>query len=215
MRNVIAFVGNYGSGKTELSLNTAHAWRSQGKKVLVVDLDIVNPYFRSSERKNELEQREIEIITPVYANTNVDAPMVSPMVGGSFQRSEYDLILDVGGDPVGAKALGTYRHVFQEQKGQLYFVINAYRPLTNTAGNIMTMLEQVQSSCGMKADGLINNSNLSFETTPAQVLHGLELVKQVSKATGIPILYSSGMESTLEGVPGQTFAIQRQMELKL
>lgn len=215
MRQVLAFVGNYGSGKTELSLNTAYRLRTQGKKVILVDLDIVNPYFRSSEHRGQLEHAGIELVAPVYAGTNVDAPMISPLVGGSFARTECDLILDVGGDPVGAKALGGYRHKFREQKGKLYFVINIYRPLTGTVENILTMLENVQSSCGIRADGLINNSNLSYETTPEQVLQGLELVREVRDETGIPIVYSSASEGNLLGVPGETFEIQRQLGLRL
>lgn len=215
MRKVIAFVGNYGSGKTELSLNTAYKWADEGEKTILVDLDIVNPYFRSSEKREKLEKSGIEVIQPNFANTNIDVPSISPLVGASFKRADHNLILDVGGDPVGAKALGQFRHVFREQQGMLYFVINVFRPLTGTVENILTMLENVQSSCGMKADALINNSNIAELTTKENVKAGLEIIEQVSKITGQKIAFSSGTEQVLEGIDTDKFFITRQMELEI
>ena len=48
--------GHYGTGKTEFSVNLALALAAEGARTALADLDIVNPYFRSRERR-ELRRR--------------------------------------------------------------------------------------------------------------------------------------------------------------
>ena len=45
MKNRIhIFTGHFGSGKTEVALNFALQEKKKGEDVVIVDLDIVNPY---------------------------------------------------------------------------------------------------------------------------------------------------------------------------
>ena len=51
---IVIIVGNYGSGKTEVSINLAVNQRRAGSEVKVADLDLVNPYFRTREARKPL-----------------------------------------------------------------------------------------------------------------------------------------------------------------
>jgi len=124
MKKLIIYAGNYGSGKTELSLNTAIHMAQRGDTALV-DMDIVNPYFRSSEHVSMLGEHGIKLIKPPFANTTVDVPSLSAEIYSAFTY-EY-AVFDAGGDPVGAKALGGMREYFEEvrEKVGFYYVVNA------------------------------------------------------------------------------------------
>lgn len=101
-----AVVGHYGSGKTEFSLNMALAARAAGRRALVADMDIVNPFFRSAEQGERLKRAGVELIAPPYALTGVDLPVLSPEIYAIFEQPERFCVLDVGGDDAGAAALG-------------------------------------------------------------------------------------------------------------
>ena len=109
----IVVVGHYGSGKTEFSLNLAFRLREQGEKVTIVDLDVVNPYFRTADAVKELKAQGIRVIVPEYANTNVDVPALPPDIFAAFE-TEGTVIFDVGGDDDGAIVLGRFFSRFQE-----------------------------------------------------------------------------------------------------
>ncbi|MEG0356967.1 MAG: hypothetical protein RR580_04455, partial [Christensenellaceae bacterium] len=132
MKRFNIFAGNYGSGKTEISLNTALELRKD-RRVTLVDMDTVNPYFRSAESAEMLKQHDIALIAPTFANTNVDVPAISAAVFGAFESE--NAIFDAGGDPVGAVALGGLFGYFMAVREQVmfYYVINARRPMQQNA----------------------------------------------------------------------------------
>lgn len=197
MLEACIFAGNYGSGKTELSLNTALEYAKKGKTVLC-DLDIVNPYFRSAEHAKMLEDAGIRLIAPPFANTTVDVPALSAEVLAAF---EYDYaVFDAGGDPVGAAALGTYNDAFKNIRDflQFYYVINARRPLQQTALQAAEMLMQIEDKSRLKIDGLVNNTNLGRDTSAADLEFGEGVCEEISEITGIPLAYASGTEETIK-----------------
>lgn len=200
------FTGNYGSGKTELSLNLAIEMRDQQKETVLCDMDIVNPYFRSSEHREMLEGRGIRLITPPFANTAVDIPALAAEVQAAF---EYQFaVFDAGGDPVGAAALGTWHKRFEERPDETMFlyVVNARRPLQLKALEVVEMLQQIEDAAHMKVDGLVNNTNLARETTWEDLEYGSELCQEVSQATGIPVQFTSGTEEVLKAYAEHGFA---------
>ena len=197
MKKFNIFAGNYGSGKTELSLNTSIALAKKAKTALV-DIDVVNPYFRSAESAELLEKNGVYLIAPPYANTNVDVPVLSAEVNAAF---EYEAaVFDAGGDPVGAAALGGLLQKFQavREDTMLYYVVNARRPLQRSADEIIEMMEQISARIRLRVDGLINNTNLGRETTAADLAHGQEICLEVSRKTGVPISYLAGKPEILE-----------------
>lgn len=198
MTEACIFAGNYGSGKTELSLNTALAYAKRGRTALC-DLDIVNPYFRSAEHKKMLEEAGVRTIVPPFANTSVDVPALSAEVLAAF---EYDYaVFDAGGDPVGASVLGAYKDSFERIRPELQFlyVINARRPLQKSPEDAAEMLRQIETNARLRIDGLVNNTNLARETTPADLAYGAERCERISRLTQIPVVFTSGTQETING----------------
>ena len=111
-RKINIITGHYGSGKTNVSVNMALDLAEKGEKVTVVDLDIVNPYFRTADFKELFGEHNISLTVPTYANSNLDIPALGFDMNGIADREGY-IIIDVGGDDEGAKALGRYRKVFE------------------------------------------------------------------------------------------------------
>lgn len=191
MKKYTVLAGNYGSGKTEISLNMAINSAKEGKKVLMIDMDIVNPYFRSSEHEQMLESLGIRVIKPCFANTAVDVPSLPPDIAAAFDGDYDAVIFDAGGDPVGASAIGVFKKQFELHKDEtaFYFVINSLRPLQNDVESIREMLYLISNKARLPVNGLINNTNLANETQMEHVLGSLEMVEQVASLEGIPVQY--------------------------
>ncbi len=196
MKRFNIFAGNYGSGKTEISLNTALKL-AETQQVTLVDMDVVNPYFRSAENEALLARHGVKLIAPPYANTNVDVPVLSAEVMAAFESET--AVFDAGGDPVGAAALGGLLQKFQPVREDtvFYYVVNARRPLQQTAGEIMDMMEQISARVRLRIDGLVNNTNLGRESSITDLLDGQKVCEEVSRKTGVPILYVSGKPEIL------------------
>ena len=188
MARITVLVGNYGSGKTELSLNLASALRSKGHATALVDLDIVNPYFRSAERRDWLEAQGIRVIAPVFALTTVDVPALPAEVQSVFDQTHERVVIDVGGDDTGAAALGRYAHRLIADDSKLLFVINACRPLSSDEDSVLDLLARVEHRCRIRPHGLINNTNLGDESDLETLLSGQRMIERVSERCGIPIV---------------------------
>jgi len=194
------FVGHFGSGKTEVAVNFALNSASESKNVAIVDLDIVNPYFRTADAKRELESKDIWVITPMYANTNVDVPALPPEMNTLFEKKEYDVILDIGGDDLGAKVLARFKDELVNQGYCMYFVVNTKRPMTDTVEKIEHMIYEIESSSGLKVSKLVNNTNLLEHTDADVVVEGHRMIEKVSDKLKIPIGFVSGFADLIDGV---------------
>ena len=215
MKRITVLFGNYGSGKTELSLNFALALAEKSRSVALVDLDIVNPYFRSSEHTELLESRSIRVIAPVFANTAVDVPSLPPDVYAAFGY-EY-AVFDCGGDPVGAAALGGLKLRFDAVRGDVeaLFVVNTRRPFQDSVEKLEESLKRIESRARLSADGLVLNANLGPETTGDELAEGYEIANELAARTGVPVRYVSGtrealaaFESRCPGCAGERFEIK-------
>jgi len=197
MKRITVLVGNYGSGKTELSLNIAMALQKKHGDVTLVDLDIVNPYFRSSEHTSLLEEKGVKVVAPVYANTAVDLPTLPPDVFSAFGTGH--AVFDCGGDPVGATALGGLKARFDAVRSdvQVLYVVNTMRPFQDSAQGIADSLAKIQDRARLKADGFVFNANLGPETTGEELASGFDTMLAAAKMTGIPIAYVSGTSEAL------------------
>lgn len=204
-------VGHYGSGKTEFAVNYAVKLSELGKKVVLADLDVVNPYFRSREKTDDLEKLGIKVIGSSIKGSAVDVPSVSAEVYGPLQDESVEAILDVGGDPAGARALGRYHSFFEKGKYDMLFVINANRPETQTLENVEKYIRDIERASRAKITGLINNTHLLKSTTLEDVISGQKLVEEVSDALNIPVKYVAALEHVAKDLPqdikGQIFPI--------
>lgn len=194
----LVITGNYGSGKTEISLNLAFE-AARSRKTTLVDLDIVNPYFRTGEKANELREAGIRVLMPTYAMTTVDIPALPAEIQSVFEVPSDRVIFDVGGDDTGAAALGRYYPSFVKHRVEtvMMLVINCMRPLTRTQEDILDLAERIRSRGRLPIGCLINNTNLADETTPEMLEEGERTVLACAEKLGIPGVISTGLESVL------------------
>ena len=195
----LVLTGNYGSGKTEIALNLA--LESAGfMKTTLVDLDIVNPYFRSGEKAEELRKANVRTLMPTYAMTTVDIPALPAEIQSVFEVPSDRVIFDVGGDDTGAAALGRYYPSFAARRDQtkMILVVNCMRPLTRKKEEILDLALRIQNRGRLKIDMLINNTNLADETTPEMLEQGEKTVLACAETLGgIPVI-TTGKQEVLD-----------------
>ncbi len=183
--------GHYGSGKTEFAVNLAFAFRREGHEVTLADLDIVNPYFCSRERKDELRSAGIRVI--VSRGADSDLPAINPEVYALFEPNTCGII-DAGGDAVGAQALGRFSQKIKAIPHELLCVVNFNRPETSTPQRALAYLRQIEYSARLFATGLVSNTHLDHQTTTHDILRGAELIGELSELAGIPVKYHAHEE---------------------
>jgi septum formation inhibitor-activating ATPase MinD len=187
-KRITILCGHYGSGKTNVAVNMAYDLKAQHDKVMIADLDIVNPYFRTKDSKDDLENRGITLISSEYAGTNVDIPAMPQQMYAIIDDKQSKAVIDVGGDDRGALALGRIMpSIIEENDYEMLFVINCYRPLTRDAESTLEVMREIEEACKCKFTAIVNNSNLGNETTPEDVLASVPYANEVSRLTGLPI----------------------------
>lgn len=178
--------GHYGCGKTNLSINLAIDAVKKGCKTTLVDMDIVNPYFRSSDYAEMLMDKGVRVIAPKYARTTLDLPMLVPEVQSVFEDDGV-VIIDAGGDDAGATALGRYAESIQAVNHDMLYVINRYRVLSTKAEQAVQLLREIETASHLKTTAIINNSHLMGDTTPETIADSLAFAEETSRVTGLPV----------------------------
>ncbi|MFR3497714.1 MAG: ATP-binding protein [Paraclostridium bifermentans] len=215
-KRIRIIIGHYGSGKSEFSMNYVTKLRDlTDAKVAISDLDIVNVYFRTREKRDFLQSKNIMPIDSSIQATSLDLPAVSAQVTAPLTDKSYDYVIDVGGDDVGARVLGRFSHLVEKDDYDMFCVVNANREQTQTTSNVINHIRAIENSSKLKVTGLINNTHLVRETTIEDILKGQELVKEVSNITNIPIKYVTCLESLIPQLPtnldGDVFPINLYM----
>lgn len=188
---VTIFAGHYGSGKTNIAVNYALWLRQSHNKVMIADLDIVNPYFRTKDSAKILQKSGIKLISSDYANSNVDVPSVPGEINAIFDDLESYSVIDVGGDDRGASALGRYYEKLHTHDVAAFLVINMYRPLSRDVDATIEIMREIESAGRIKFTGIINNSNLSMDTTASDIIDSMPYAEVISKKTQLPIVMTS------------------------
>lgn len=207
-----AVVGHYGSGKTEIAMAMALLARAQGQDTTLCDMDIVNPFFRSAEQHDKMKNAGIRTINPPYALTGLDLPVLSAEVQSIFGTPGESVVLDIGGDDAGAAALGRYKPHFDKEGCDVFYVVNLFRPFSETKEKIIAMMDRIARRSRLAPSGLINNTNLGAETQAEHILAGQRVLDAVSSETGVPIVAISGLQSVLDTLPSMDaplFPIER------
>lgn len=215
-KRINIFVGHYGSGKSEIAVNAAFCIKEARENVVLADMDIVNPFFRSLDAKNWLESRGIRVLAPLFANTNVDVPALVPEISVALRSPEKNVILDVGGDEDGARVLGRYVNDLAKDAYDMHFVVNQARPLTGGLEETLQYLGEIQEASRLKVTRLISNTHYLDQTTADDVKYGLELTRQVSEKTGIPVEFvcvMEGMEHLAEELDVPLFVLKKNIRL--
>lgn len=195
----LILTGNYGSGKTEIALNLA-IFCAEKLNTTLVDLDIVNPYFRSAEKADEMKAAGVRTLMPTYAMTTVDIPALPAEIQSVFEVPSDRVIFDVGGDDTGAAALGRFYPSFMRFRDEtkMIFVINCMRPLTQNADEIIDLANRIQNRGRLKIDMLINNTNLADRTEPEMIENGEKITLECAQRMGITDAMTAGKEEILQ-----------------
>lgn len=193
-RRITIFTGHFGSGKTELAIHFALEALKKNPKVAIADLDVINPYFRTRDVADFLSKNGIDLIAPPKKWASSDLPIVSGDIYRYIHDEEYVLIVDPGGDKDGATALSQYYHEWKDLDVDLLFVLNANRPNVSTADGVVNTMKRIEEAVRMKVTGMINNTNVSSESTVEDFRRGINLCKEVTSITGIPLVASTVME---------------------
>lgn len=196
MDRLIAIVGNYGSGKTEVAVNLSLHLARLGTRVSIADLDLVNPYFRCREAADLMAAHGIRVVAPPGAQVFADLPILLPEIRGLLHPPAGSVsLLDVGGDDVGARALASLRTSVRDGEYELWQVINAKRPFTNSVAGCLAIKDAIERASRWSVTGLLLNTHLMEHTTPETILDGWRLARDVSEAAGVPVRLVAVMDT--------------------
>jgi hypothetical protein len=203
------FTGRFGSGKTEAAINyslsltrRSEGWTggtvgskksglsaAQPLSVILVDLDIVTPYFRSRETAEAMAQQGVQVIAPAVVGQHLHIPAITPQILGAIQQSDRPTVLDVGGDRQGARALGQFSGAIRQRGYTLYFVVNPYRPFTDSVEGLASSIAEIEASARLQVTSLVSNPNLIRETTRSQIVDGHAKIESFARELDLPIAF--------------------------
>ena len=211
---VLVITGHYGVGKTNLALNLALDAAARGLEVTVVDLDVVNPFFRSSDYRALLDEAGVRTIAPVFAGTNLDGPSLSGTILPAIEQARAGegrlLIVDAGGDDVGATALGQLHRQIETAGYEMLYVVNRYRVLSTKPEETLPLLREIETASHLKATAIVNNSNLAVQTDMQTVLDAVPFAKKAAELCHLPLLYSTVPDFAVENTLPEGFkAVKR------
>ena len=208
-QGVLIIVGNYGSGKTEVAVNLAIYRRRAGVPVNLADLDLVNPYFRTREVRRPLTALGVKLVLPPEGLLHADLPILSPLVAGVIRNPGELTIIDVGGNPVGAKVLSALADAFQNRSYSMLQVVNPLRPQTDTISGCMTLRREIEAASRLTVNGWIGNAHLIDATTLQDILTGHDFVSRLARRSGVPLKFIAAARQY--GGTGLGLAISRQL----
>jgi RecA/RadA recombinase len=201
---ITIFAGRFGSGKTEAAINYAlqearsKRQEAEDKKlapcilhpascIILIDLDIITPYFRTRETADAMQERGVEVVAPSVIGQHIHTPAITPQILGAIEQPDRPVVLDVGGDKQGARALGQYSAAIQRRGYTMHFVVNVYRPFTDTLEGLSQSIAEIESSSRLKVASLVSNPNLMGETTTEQIVEGHVKIEEFAQALDLPV----------------------------
>jgi len=189
IKGIVIIVGNYGSGKTEVSINLAVNRKRAGVDVKIADLDLVNPYFRTREARKALAKLGIEVVVPEEKYLQADLPILSPVISGLIRQPSDLTLIDAGGNDVGATVLAALADSFRNKSVHMLQVVNPFRPFTDTIEGCLKMRDEIERASKMAINGIIGNANLIDETSVDDIYNGYDFVKTLSGESRLPLKF--------------------------
>lgn len=203
-KRISIFCGHYGSGKTNLAVNYAFYLKNKGHQVTVLDLDIINPYFRTKDSEKDFSEASIELIASDFANSALDMPVLPAKMYGAVQDKSAYCVLDVGGDDRGSVALGGFvPYIKEENNYEMFYVVNFYRPHTKNAEEALAVMRTIEETCGLSFSAVINNSCLGVQTTPDDVTATFEEANKLCEISSLPLAATSVRKTLLPKLEGR------------
>ncbi len=198
-------VGHFGSGKTEIALNGALELAANGARITLADLDVVKPYFRSRSARAILSDAGIELLAPTGANVHADLPIIVPQIRSHLRYSNRRLIVDVGGDEIGARVLGSLSDVVPLDDTDCLLVLNFRRPSTPDPERALQMIRDIEAVGRVPVSGLISNTHLMSETTPAVVVDGYRRSVETARLAEVPLVAVTVAEDLIADLRQEDF----------
>ena len=216
LKGIVVVVGNYGSGKTEVSINLAVNRKRAGIDVRIADLDLVNPYFRTREARKPLAELGIEVVVPAEKYLKADLPILSPVIAGLIRRPSQLTLIDAGGNDVGATVLAALADSFRKKSVYMLQVVNPYRPFTETIEGCLKMRDEIEKTSKMTISGIIGNANMIDETAIEDIYKGYDFVKALSDESRLPLKFITAPATLLAEIDTGRFScpvlpIERQL----
>ena len=203
-KRITILCGHYGTGKTNVAVNTALAMAKTNDKVTIADLDIVNPYFRTLDSAADLNAAGVRMICSRFANSNVDIPSLPPDLYAITDDKSHRVVIDVGGDDSGAMVLGRLAPaITAEDSYEMWLVVNCYRPMTPDVPSTVEVMGEIEAASHLKFTGIVNNSNLGVETTAQDVLDSTAYATALAQAAGLPLVATTVDERLYAELEGQ------------
>ena len=189
-RRIMVVAGHYGSGKTEFCVSLAMRLARRGygpyKRLAMIDLDIANPYFRSRERKSELEAAGVSLYGNAYEHEiTAELPALGANIRTPLEDGDCRVIVDVGGNDTGAVVLNQFEKYLGPEEALFLAVVNTNRPETRDVEGALSHLRAIERKTGRRVDGVINNCHLLLETDAECVSKGHRLCEAVCEAAGL------------------------------
>ena len=193
-KKIIIVVGHYGTGKTNISVNLSVKLKDlTGNVYTLVDLDTVNPYFRSADNIQDLREHDIDFIVPEFANTNVEITSIPAEVYSIFANKTKRAIIDVGGDDNGATVLGMFAAQIKQENYEMIYVVNKYRNLISEVDIAVNLAKLIEKNSRLKITSVINNSNVGSLTTKKEIVNSIEYAEKTADLLNVPLLGTSSM----------------------
>jgi len=216
IKGIVVIVGNFGSGKTEVSINLAVNRKRAGLDVKIADLDLVNPYFRTREARKPLSELGIEVVVPDERYLQADLPILSPVISGLIRRPSALTLIDAGGNDVGATVLAALADSLRNKSVHMFQVVNPYRPFTDTIESCLKMRGEIEKASKMTINGIIGNANLIDDTSVDNVYSGYDFVKALSDESLLPLKFITAPLGLLPQIDTKRFScavlpIERQL----
>jgi hypothetical protein len=189
-RVVEAYIGEYASGKSEVAINRAVDLAAFGRRVTLVDLDIVEPCYTLRPIKRELEQKGITVLAWETKDTMGlgEAGNVLRAENRWALRRPGDIVLDIGYGVEGAKTLNLLEGASTDPDLKIYVVVNTARPMT---GSVMDIVDYIRKLG--KVHGIINNSHLGDETDVDIVQQGTLMVDEAARLLQLPVVATTAI----------------------
>ncbi|MGN0544300.1 MAG: ParA family protein [Acutalibacteraceae bacterium] len=203
MKRITLICGHYGSGKTNFALNMAVNAARSGEKITLVDLDIVNPYFRTADYRDELERAGVSVIAQNLEGTTLDAPALTARMFSIFEESMGRVIVDVGGDDAGATALGRFSRQLNESGCDMLYVINRFRKFISEPEEAAVLLAEIESACRLKATAIVNNSHLGAQTAADDIITSMPYAEKTAELTKLPLMYTTAPRRIADELEGR------------
>ncbi len=209
------FAGHFGSGKTEVALNFTKKLIQAGKPADIVDMDTVNPYFRTVDAREKMEKLGARVIASPFAGSNVDMPTVPADILSVFENRGRFVVFDVGGDDDGAYALGQYKRFFEAEPYSMHLVANARRAMTCSAEDFIDIIDRIEYASRLKFTDIYNNTNIGRETSAEVLMSGMAVIDEVSRIKGLPVAAYCGTKETLSGLSDEFKELSYSMEIQI